>query len=210
MWDKNVTTRTIYAIAFFNHMHRFMPTLVRRHGGIVIGVPVAHRPRIVGASKYRILDRMLVGIYDIIGVIWLLRRGPAQGRVTEIIVPKTGHPSIAKKVGKKPSKRLSKSIKRPWGRSAMITFCPIQSKLRSVPLPLGCWRSSLPAFQHCHPPRTNHGDDWFCWPRTVCYALYCAMVDIRGPRWSVIPIAFWYFLVVVQCCCFMRSGDRIR
>ena len=97
-------------LPFFNHMHRFMPSLVRRHGGIVIGVPVAHRPRIVGASKYRILDRMLVGIYDIIGVIWLLRRGPAQGRVTEIIVPKTGHPSIAKKVGKNPSKRLSRRV----------------------------------------------------------------------------------------------------
>ena len=78
-------------LPFFNHMHRFMPSLVRRHGGIVIGVPVAHRARIVGASKYRILDRLLVGIYDIIGVIWLLRRGPAQGHVTEIMVPKTGH-----------------------------------------------------------------------------------------------------------------------
>ena len=37
-------------LPFFNHMHRFMPSLVRRHGGIVIGVPVAHRPRIVAVS----------------------------------------------------------------------------------------------------------------------------------------------------------------
>ena len=32
-------------LPFFNHMHRFMPSLVRRHGSAVIGVPVAHRPR---------------------------------------------------------------------------------------------------------------------------------------------------------------------
>ena len=97
-------------LPFFDHMHRFMPSLVRRHGGIVIGVPVAHRARIVGASKYRILDRLLVGVSDIIGVIWLLRRGPAQGHVTEIIVPKTGHRRIAKKVGKDASKRSSKRV----------------------------------------------------------------------------------------------------
>ena len=97
-------------LPFFDHMHRFMPSLVRRHGGIVVGVPVAHRPRIVGASKYRILDRLLVGISDVIGVMWLLRRGPAQGSVTEIIVPKTGHPTIAEKVGKDSSRRLSKKV----------------------------------------------------------------------------------------------------
>ena len=97
-------------LPFFNHMHRFMPSLVRRHGGIVIGVPVAHRPRIVGASKYRILDRMLVGISDVIGVIWLLRRGPAQGYVTEVIIPKTGHRSLAKEVIKDASKRLPKRV----------------------------------------------------------------------------------------------------
>ena len=57
-----------------------------------------------------ILDRLLVGIYDIIGVIWLLRRGPAQGHVTEIMVPKTGHRRIAKKVGKDASKRSSKRV----------------------------------------------------------------------------------------------------
>ncbi len=97
-------------LPFFNHMHRFMPSLVRRHGGIVIGVPVAHRPRIVGASKYRILDRMLVGISDVIGVIWLLRRGPGLGYATEVMVPQTGHRNIAKKVAKNASKRRSKRV----------------------------------------------------------------------------------------------------
>ena len=56
---------------------------MRRHGGIVLGVPVAHRPRVAGTSKYRILDRLWVGISDVLGVIWLLRRAPAQGDVNE-------------------------------------------------------------------------------------------------------------------------------
>ena len=73
-------------LPFFNHMHRFMPSLVRRHGGVVLGVPVAHRPRIAGTSKYRILDRLLVGISDVWGVIWLLRRAPTQGAVHEVMV----------------------------------------------------------------------------------------------------------------------------
>ena len=77
--------RTLFLqLPFFNHMHRFMPSLVKRHGGLVIGVDVAHRPRLRGTSKYRILDRLLVGISDIFGVIWLLRRAPRQGEVTEM------------------------------------------------------------------------------------------------------------------------------
>ena len=71
-------------LPFFNHMHRFMPSLVRRHGGRVIGVPVAHRPRQVGTSKYRVLDRLIVGISDVLGVIWLLRRAPTSGAVSEV------------------------------------------------------------------------------------------------------------------------------
>jgi len=71
-------------LPFFNHMHRFMPSLVRRHGGFVAGVSVAHRPRTRGTSKYRVLDRLIVGISDIIGVIWLLRRAPRQGDVVEV------------------------------------------------------------------------------------------------------------------------------
>ncbi len=75
-------------LPFFNHMHRFMPSLVRRNGGIVLGVPVAHRPRIAGTSKYRILDRLLVGVSDVLGVMWLLRRAPMQGAVDEINAPR--------------------------------------------------------------------------------------------------------------------------
>ncbi|ADE39723.1 glycosyltransferase [Candidatus Puniceispirillum marinum] len=75
-------------LPFFNHMHRFMPSLVRRHGGGVTGVAVAHRARTQGQSKYKVLDRLVVGISDIMGVIWLLKRAPRHDAVIEIAAPK--------------------------------------------------------------------------------------------------------------------------
>jgi dolichol-phosphate mannosyltransferase len=58
----------------FDHMHRFLPALFIRAGGRVVSVPVNHRPRIRGASKYGTLDRLWVGIFDLFGVFWLQRR----------------------------------------------------------------------------------------------------------------------------------------
>jgi dolichol-phosphate mannosyltransferase len=58
----------------FDHMHRFLPALMIRAGGRVISVPVNHRPRLRGVSKYGTLDRALVGIVDLAGVAWLQRR----------------------------------------------------------------------------------------------------------------------------------------
>jgi dolichol-phosphate mannosyltransferase len=58
----------------FDHMHRFLPALFQRHGSRVISVPVSHRPRIRGTSKYGMLNRLWVGIVDIMGVMWLRRR----------------------------------------------------------------------------------------------------------------------------------------
>jgi dolichol-phosphate mannosyltransferase len=59
----------------FDHMHRFLPALVLRAGGAVRSVPVNHRPRERGTSKYGTLDRLAVGITDLLGVMWLRRRG---------------------------------------------------------------------------------------------------------------------------------------
>ena len=58
----------------FDHMHRFLPALVLRAGGGVRSVPVNHRPRRRGVSKYGVFNRLWVGIIDLFGVLWLRRR----------------------------------------------------------------------------------------------------------------------------------------
>jgi dolichol-phosphate mannosyltransferase len=58
----------------FDALHRFMPALVIRAGGKVVSVPIRHRPRTYGQSHYGILGRGLVGIIDLIGVFWLMKR----------------------------------------------------------------------------------------------------------------------------------------
>lgn len=62
------------AMPRFDHMHRFLPALMLRQGGRVISVPVNHRPRSRGHSKYGLFDRLWVGIVDLRGVMWLNRR----------------------------------------------------------------------------------------------------------------------------------------
>lgn len=64
------------AFPYFDHMHRFLPALAKREGSAVEVVPVNHRARQHGVSKYKILDRVFVGVPDLIGVMWLLRRSP--------------------------------------------------------------------------------------------------------------------------------------
>jgi dolichol-phosphate mannosyltransferase len=61
-------------LPYFDHMHRFLPALALRAGGIVRSLPVNHRPRERGTSKYGVLDRLGVGITDLLGVMWLRRR----------------------------------------------------------------------------------------------------------------------------------------
>ena len=58
----------------FDHMHRFLPALFQRQGARVVSVPVSHRERTRGTSKYGMLNRAWVGIIDIVGVMWLRRR----------------------------------------------------------------------------------------------------------------------------------------
>ena len=58
----------------FDHMHRFLPSLVIRIGGKIISVDVNHRPRRSGRSHYGTLDRLAAGIVDLFGVMWLTRR----------------------------------------------------------------------------------------------------------------------------------------
>ncbi|MFC0410636.1 glycosyltransferase family 2 protein [Roseomonas elaeocarpi] len=62
------------ALPPFDHMHRFLPALVIRQGGRVVSEPVNHRPRTRGVSNYGTLDRLAVGLVDLLGVMWLQRR----------------------------------------------------------------------------------------------------------------------------------------
>jgi dolichol-phosphate mannosyltransferase len=59
----------------FNHMHRYLPALMQRAGWKTVSVPVNHRARGTGVSKYNNLNRALVGISDLAGVAWLIKRG---------------------------------------------------------------------------------------------------------------------------------------
>jgi dolichol-phosphate mannosyltransferase len=62
------------ALPYFDHMHRYMVALMMREGFDVRFVDVGHRPRLHGQSKYGVWDRFLAGLYDLVGVRWLVRR----------------------------------------------------------------------------------------------------------------------------------------
>ena len=71
---KMFTKTAFLSMPHFDHMHRFLPALMIRQGGEVISLEVKHRPRRKGKSNYGTLDRLLVGLIDLIGVLWLQRR----------------------------------------------------------------------------------------------------------------------------------------
>ena len=62
------------SLPYFDHMHRYLITLMLREGYEVRFMPVGHRPRGAGRSKYGVWDRLAVGISDLLGVMWLKRR----------------------------------------------------------------------------------------------------------------------------------------
>ncbi|MCX7625560.1 MAG: glycosyltransferase family 2 protein [Candidatus Sumerlaeaceae bacterium] len=70
----------------FRGLHRFIPTILRCHGFRVTEIPVNHRPRTRGYSKYGIGNRLWVGILDIIGMMWYRKRHFPPHRAVEIDV----------------------------------------------------------------------------------------------------------------------------
>ena len=62
------------ALPYFDHMHRYLPALFAAQGWEIRHVDVAHRERMAGRSNYTNLQRALVGVHDLIGVAWLIRR----------------------------------------------------------------------------------------------------------------------------------------
>ena len=67
----------------FEGMHRYFPALFQMYGHALICLPVTHRPRLLGRSKYTNFGRGLVGIRDLLGVVWLRNRTRVPMRVTE-------------------------------------------------------------------------------------------------------------------------------
>ena len=61
-------------VKLYRGMHRFLPTLLRLEGARVIELPVAHRPRRHGRSKYGIANRLFVGLADVFAVRWMQSR----------------------------------------------------------------------------------------------------------------------------------------
>jgi dolichol-phosphate mannosyltransferase len=66
--------RCVENVPIFKGMHRFLPTLVEMQGFRITEAPVNHRPRIKGATKYGINNRLWVGIIDTLAVAWMQRR----------------------------------------------------------------------------------------------------------------------------------------
>lgn len=71
-------------LPYFDHIHRFLIALVLRDGWKVTFVPVHHRPRLSGTSKYTNFGRMLVSMQDLLGVRWLQRRHRGPSRSEEL------------------------------------------------------------------------------------------------------------------------------
>ncbi|SHE45830.1 Glycosyltransferase involved in cell wall bisynthesis [Marinomonas polaris DSM 16579] len=65
---------TFLALPYFDHMHRFLPALIKRIDGEIVVCQVNHRDRNAGVSNYNAWNRAWVGIIDIVGVIWLNKR----------------------------------------------------------------------------------------------------------------------------------------
>jgi dolichol-phosphate mannosyltransferase len=61
-------------LKLFTGMHRFLPTLLRMEGFTVVQVPVGHRPRRAGTSKYGVGNRVFRAFVDLLAVRWMKRR----------------------------------------------------------------------------------------------------------------------------------------
>jgi dolichol-phosphate mannosyltransferase len=72
------------ALPYFDGLHRFLPALVRREGYDIVYVDVIDRPRHSGVSNYGFFDRVWIGIMDLAGVWWLIRRKKPTPVATEV------------------------------------------------------------------------------------------------------------------------------
>jgi glycosyltransferase involved in cell wall biosynthesis len=71
-------------LPYFDHIHRYLPALMRREGYEIAFRPVNHRHRQTGASKYTNLGRLWASLSDLVGVVWLQSRARNPGAVEEV------------------------------------------------------------------------------------------------------------------------------
>jgi dolichol-phosphate mannosyltransferase len=72
------------ALPYFDGLHRFLPALIKREGRDVGYVDVVDRPRLTGTSNYGMWDRLWIGILDLAGVWWLIRRKKSVPEISEV------------------------------------------------------------------------------------------------------------------------------
>jgi dolichol-phosphate mannosyltransferase len=78
--------RKVYLeLPYFDAIHRFMPALVKREGYTIAHLDVIDRPRHTGVSNYGFWGRLKVGVLDLAGVWWLIKRKKPAPNVTEVI-----------------------------------------------------------------------------------------------------------------------------
>ena len=70
-------------LPYFDHLHRYLPALMRREGFAIEFMPVSHRPRVHGVSKYSNFGRFVVALRDLLGVLWLLSRSKSPKSISE-------------------------------------------------------------------------------------------------------------------------------
>jgi dolichol-phosphate mannosyltransferase len=76
--------KTFLDLPYFDHIHRFLPALIKRLNGTIVVVEVSHRDRQFGQSKYNMLGRLGVGVIDMLGVMWLQRRYKASEVIDDL------------------------------------------------------------------------------------------------------------------------------
>lgn len=87
--DTGCGLKVFYREAFlrlpaFDHMHRYLPALMRREGFDTEFLPVNHRPRAHGRSKYTNIGRLVVAVRDLLGVMWLNDRARSPKEISEL------------------------------------------------------------------------------------------------------------------------------
>jgi hypothetical protein len=82
-------------IDLYRGLHRFLPTLFKMHGFRVVQVPVHHRPRLRGKTKYGTWGRMMKGLSDVYAVRWMMKNRLEFEPVMEVLEPPAARESAA-------------------------------------------------------------------------------------------------------------------